>query len=415
MNKPKRKFSLRLKILLGVFIVGIGYFVYSTYFKTKPAKTTYQTTTVAKGTLVSTVTASGQISSANNTPVVTQVTGVITKLYVQNGDKVTAGQPIALIDLDQQSRQKYSQQYSSYLGAQNSVVNAQISLNSLKASLHSAQDTFDTAVKLHDTSGVAYKVAYDNLKVARGKLAVQDAVITQSETALTNASLSLQQISPTITAPLSGVISSLALQVGSVIPAQAVSSSSSNQISSQNIAVVTTSQYPIVTINLSEIDIPKIKIGNRAIITLDAFPDKTFTGKIFSINTTGSVSSGVTTYPTTITFDTENPGIYANMSANATIIVDTRDNVLMVPTSAIQTQNGQTVVRILVKDQLTYLPVELGLAADSETEILSGLNEGESIVTAVITTSTSKTTTPTTSPFSAIRGGGFGGNARPGR
>jgi macrolide-specific efflux system membrane fusion protein len=162
-----------------------------------------------------------------------------------------------------------------------------------------------------------------------------------------------------------------------------------------------------VSVNLTEIDIPKVEIGAKATVTFDAFPDKTFTGKVFSINTTGTSNSGVTSYPTTIILDTENPKIYANMSANASIIITSKNDVVYVPSSAIVQQNGATAVRKLINGQLQYLEVELGLATDSGTEIISGLNEGDEVVTAVVTPSSSSSSS-TSSPF-GIRTGGMGG------
>jgi len=400
MKKSKIK---TLGIIAAILIV--AFIGYTKFFKKSAATTTYQTAKVERGTLVSTVSASGQVSTANNTPVVTQVTGVITKLYVKNGDKVLAGAPIASITLDQSSQQKYSQQLASYQSSQNSLVSAKNQKNSLKNSMITADQNFlkQALNKSLDEDNPTYIQLKALKSAADSQYNNQDNVIAQSEQSLNSSALSLRQFSPTIYAPISGTISSISLQVGSVIPAQAVSSSS--QTLSQNVAVITTSSYPIVSVNLTEIDIPKVKLNDKATITFDAFPNLTFTGKVFSIYTTGQVSSGVTSYPTTLTMDTENANIYANMSATASIIVDSKDNVLFVPTSAVVTQNGQSALRILKDGALQYVPVETGLTSDTSTEIVSGINEGDEIVTAVVTTASKSTTT---SPF-GIRTGGFGG------
>jgi HlyD family secretion protein len=224
---------------------------------------------------------------------------------------------------------------------------------------------------------------------------------------LYSASISLQNVSSTIYAPITGVITGLSLQEGSVIPAQAVSSST--QTLSQNVASITTSDFPIISVSLTEIDIPKVKAGDKATLTFDAFPDKTFTGRVFSINTTGSVSSGVTTYPTTIILDSANASIYANMSVTANIIIDTKDEALYVPSAAVQTQNSQQVVRELKDGVVQYIPVTTGISSDSYMEITSGLSEGEEIITSVVNSSTTTSTT-STSPFGIRTGGGF---ARP--
>lgn len=222
---------------------------------------------------------------------------------------------------------------------------------------------------------------------------------------LNSSYLTLQNYSPTIYAPISGTLSGLSYQEGSVIPAQAVSSSTNTL--SQTIAYITTSSLPIVSVNITEIDIPKVEIGAKATLTFDAFPDKTFTGKVFSINTTGTSSSGVTSYPTTIILDTQNAKIYANMSASANIIITSKDGVLYVPSSAVVTQNGGSAVRKLVKGEVQYVPVETGISSDSGIEITSGVTEGEEVITSVTIASTG-TSGGSSSPF-GIRTGGMGG------
>lgn len=403
------KKSLLIKSIALILIIGGGLFGYDKFFKPKTTQKQYQTAQVEKGNLVATVSASGQVSTANNTPVVTQVTGIITKLYVQNGDSVKTGDIIATLELDQSSQQKYIQQLANYQNAKNSLESAKITKESLKSTFISTGHSFEKAMnKGIDHDNPEYTQLNADYTVAKERYENQDAVIAQAQTSLNNAGLSLQNLSPTISAPISGIITGLSLQEGSVIPAQAISSST--QTLSQNIANITTSNFPIVTINLTEIDIPKVKIGNKAILTFDAFPDTTYTGKVFSINTTGSVSSGVTTYPTTIILDVEAPNIYANMSATANIIIDTKDDVLFVPNSAIQTQNGQSTVRVIENGEIQYISVETGIASDSSIEIVSGLEEGDEVVTTVITQNTTKTTTGSSSPF-GIRTGGMGGGA----
>ncbi|HLD24966.1 MAG TPA: hypothetical protein VJB96_03560, partial [Patescibacteria group bacterium] len=98
---------------------------------------------------------------------------------------------------------------------------------------------------------------------------------------------------------------------------------------------------------------------------------------------------------------TEVSGLLPNMSANATIITATKNDVLLVPTTAIITENGTPYIRLMKNKQITNVEVAIGLSSDSQTEILSGVNENDMIVTSVTTvTSTQKTNTQTSSPFS---------------
>ncbi len=410
-KKRNKKFGWPLRIVALALVLGGGWFVYKQFFAPKATQVQYQTAPVQKGTIVSTVSASGQVSTANNTPVVTQVTGLITKVYVKNGDPVKAGQAIATVQLDQSSTQKYIQQQASYQNAQNSLRSAEINQTQMRSDKITAANNFlkqaiDKHLEEDNPTYIALKAAKS---VAENKYDNQDNVINQSQTSLTSASLSLQNYSPTIVAPISGTLTGLSLQEGSVIPAQAVSSSTNTL--SQNIATITTSSYAIVSINLTEIDIPSVKIGDKATVTFDAFPDKTFTGKVFNINTTGSVSSGVTTYPTTIILDTSNPQIYANMSSTANIIIDSKDDVLYVPVAAVKSLNGQSYVQVLKNGVPSNVDVTTGLSSDTDTEIVSGLNEGDEVVTSSKTTTGGTTATTGASVFGIRTGGGFGGAA----
>ena len=405
MTQTMKKKKL-LAILIGLLLVG-GYFGYTKLIKKSSQTTTYQTATVQRGTLIETVSASGAVTTANNTPVVTQVTGKITKLYVNNGDTVKVGEPIATVELDQSSRQKYLQQLASYQNSVNSLESAKNNLRQYETGAKTADDAFIKGAldKGKDEASLVYQQLFTAKRVAEEKYQIQQKAVDSAQLSLNSSAMTLQNYSPTIYAPISGVITSLSLREGSAIPAQAVSSSTNTL--SQNIAYITTSSLPIVSVSLAEIDIPKVEIGAKATLTFDAFPDKTYTGKVFSINTTGSVSSGVTSYPTTIILDTENPKIYANMSATANIIITSKDNVLYVPTSVVVQQNGANTVRKLVNGRLQYIPVETGLATDARIEIVSGVNEGDKVVTAVVSASSSTTRT-TASPF-GIRTGGVGG------
>lgn len=406
----RKLFSFKSLIVIAV-LFGAGYFGYKQLFSKNTSQIQYTTAKTEKGTIVSSVTASGQVSTANNTPVVTQVTGAVTKLYVKNGDKVYRGQPLMTIELDQSSQQKYTQQLASYQNAVNNLKSAKIQEQTLKSNMVVADNNFLKQVlnKGKDSDDPLYKQLKATKETADEQYKNQENVINQAQTSLNSAAMNLQQVSPTIYAPISGTISGISLQVGSVIPAQAVSSNT-NTIS-QNIAIITTSAYPIITVDLTEIDIPNVSIGNKATVTFDAFPNKTFTGKVFAINTSGSVSSGVTTYPTTIILDTENASIYPNMSSTASIIFNSKDNVLMVPASAVQSDsNGQSTVRILENGTPKTVNVETGLSSDISIEIISGLSEGQEVVTSEKTNVTSSSTTR--SVFSTNRGFGVGGGPR---
>jgi RND family efflux transporter MFP subunit len=362
-------------------------------FSKKEETPQIQTATVERGTIVSSTTASGNIISSNIENVTTQASGTVSKVYVGDGDNVYQGQKLAEIDLDVQGQQNHTSAYSSYISAVNSLNSAKNSYRLSQASLAVVYDEIqghdeDESLEMKETrtrAEVANDNAYDAIKAA--------------EVRLTSASLDYKTSAPVITAPAAGVIRSVTVAEGMNIGAEETASGAR---ANQRIATIATGGLPIATFNVSEIDVSLIKPGQKATVTLDAISDKTFTGKVVSVDRVGTTTNNVTTYPVIIQLDTSSEQILPNMAATASIIVDSKSNVLIIPASAVQTQDGQSVVRVLEDDTERTVIVEVGIASDTQIEITSGLSEGDVVITG---TTTSIQTQEGTSPF----GGGFGG------
>lgn len=380
----------------------------------------YQTTQAEKGTLIVSVTASGNVAAANSATVDTQASGVIKKVYVQNEQKVRSGDKIAELELDLVGKQRASSAWSSYQSAKNNLSNANINYYALQSDLltnwkgfmdlaqTSVYENSDKTPNTVNRQLPEFMVTNNDWLSAEAKYKQQEKVVAQTQTALNASWLSYQQSSPVIYAPISGTVTGLSLQIGSVLTAQ---SNTTGTATSQKIASIQTDAAPIIQINLTQIDTPKVKVGNPATLTFDAFPGKTFTGKVVSIDTIGTVSSGVTTYPAYIKLDTQETDIYSNMTATANLITTTKDNVILVPTKSIQTQNGQSTVRVMRNGIVEEVTVVTGISSDSQIEIVSGLNEGDTVVTGSTAQGlgTGQQNTQTQSPFSPFGGRGLGG------
>lgn len=413
-----RKQTLLVKIIIVlslISLIGVGY---SKLKGRNAQKIQYQTETVQKGNLIVSISASGQVSTANNATVTTETSGVITKIHIKNGDMVKTGDTVAEVELDLEGRQRSAQAYASYQSAKNSLDTAKANLYTAQSDLLTKWDNFmdkaqSSTYQNSDKSPITgnrtlpdFMTTNDDWLAAEAKYKIQQNTIAQSQTSLNSAWYSYQQASPVIYAPISGLVTGLSLQVGSVITAQ---SNANGGATSQKIANIQTTAVPTITINLTQIDIPKVAIGNKATVSLDAFPDKTFTGSVISLDTVGTVSSGVATYPTVIKLDTDLTGILSNMTAQANIITNVKNDVLIVSSSAVQMQNGSSSVRVMKSGQVQTVAVETGLSSDTQTEIISGLLEGDTVVTGTTTTGTGQSGTSTTSPFSAFGARGFGG------
>ena len=384
------KLPLLLKVISLILVLGASWFVWGKITGKKSSSPQYQTAKVEKGTLIVSVSASGQVASVNSAGITTSASGVVSNVLVKDGQEVKMGQVIAEIYLDQVGLQKYTQALSSYKSAQSNLDSAKANLYSSQSKEFAANVKFmnDAVARDLATTDPTYIQENADWLAAEASYKIQEKAILIAQTSLSSAYYSLKQSSPIIYAPISGKITGLSLQTGTVIATDNTSA----------IASVKTAANPMVSINLTQIDVPKIKIGNKVTITLDAFPDKTFTGVVISVDTVGQTSSGVTSYPTVIKLDSPNEDIYSNMSAEASIITNVKDNVLLISSSAIQTQDGSNFLRVLRNGEVQEVNVEIGLSSDTETEIKSGVSEGDEIV--ISTISTTKSSTQTSSPFS---------------
>lgn len=160
---------------------------------------------------------------------------------------------------------------------------------------------------------------------------------------------------------------------------------------------------PIASVSLSEVDVSKVKLGQKATLTLDSISGKTFTGKVVNVNQVGSVTSGVTNYPALIQFDTTSTEILPNMAVSANIIIATKTDALVVPSTAIKNQDNQDTVQVVKNDRVQVVTVQIGVSSDTQTEIVSGLAEGDEVVVGTSTSGTSGN-----SAFSGTGSGMFG-------
>ncbi|OGM11825.1 hypothetical protein A2Z22_00065 [Candidatus Woesebacteria bacterium RBG_16_34_12] len=383
--------SWKNRIIFLVLIIVIGVLIRYAFIKSKAGKVTYETAKVEKGTLITSVSATGPVTTSNIQEVTTQASGVVKKMYVEDGQKVFKGQIVTEIELDLVGEQRNASSYASYLNAVKGVNSANNSVRQAKASLEYTYDQIkghdtDETLQMKDTrtkAEVAYDNAYDGLKTANASLV--------------SAQYSFNQTSPIIKAPSSGVIN-LSVAQGSQI-----SAGSSQDASNQRIATITTEGTPIISVSISEIDALKVKTNQKVNITFDSIEDKTFTGKVVAMDKLGTTTSDVVNYPALVQMDSGTSSILPNMVANVYIITEIKTDVLLVPSTAISMVDETSTVQIMKDGNISTVQVEIGSSNDSQVEIVTGLNEGDEVVTStVISGATEESQDMSTSPFSGM-------------
>ncbi len=193
-----------------------------------------------------------------------------------------------------------------------------------------------------------------------------------------------------ITAPFNGTIMEIDTKPGDVVSAQTAA------------FVLDDVSHIFTDIQVSEVDINSVKLGQPVEVTLDAIPDKTYQGTVTDIDTSGTISSGAVNFNVTVEINSKDPQIKPGMTTSANIAVTQLEGVLLVPNSALRTVNNRQVVYVLQNGVARPEPVTLGAASATSSQVVGGnLKEGDQIIL--------NPPSDTTLTSSARPGGLFGG------
>jgi len=272
--------------------------------------------------------------------------------------------------------------------------------SSQKATLDNAQIDYQVAVanyklaalNVNDNSvqqaAAQVASAQTNLDNLKNTPAVEDVqlaelAVKQAQVAVDQAKLNLTKSQ--LVAPFDGVVADVNIQPGQ---------QTANTV---NVIVADLSRLE-AQVNVTESDLARIKVGQPVQATFDALTGQTFAGSVSKVAYVGTVSQGVVNYPVTIVLNQSGAGASSNaggqirpgMTASVSIVVEQRDNILLVPNRAVKLSGKQRVVTVLRDGKPEQVSVTLGMSNDSQSEITEGLNEGDTVVIQQTTTSTSQ-------------------------
>ena len=382
--------------VITVVLIAGGYYWYSKTHTTS-TQVQYRTEVAVKGTLVSAVSASGNVIVDQSATVDPDITGTVASLAVSVGETVKKGQLLFTIVNDQLGISA-NQAQTSYVSAQSSLISAQAGVNSAESALKSVKKS---KTSVHEDTLAAEK------KIEAAKVS-EDA----SEQGLNNALASLnyarqQAAKRNVTSPIDGTVNEVNIKNGDDL--SRVSGSGSNAKAPIIVGDMGTLKTQV---QVNEVDITNVLLGQKATLTFDALPDFTATGKVEAMDSLGTISSGVVTYSVTIGFDSIDQKIKPGMSVSAAITTNAKQDVIMIPTGAVKTQNGQSYVEVLQNGVPQKVDVQTGDTNGTDTEITSGVKVGDNVVTQTIAAGAKTTTTTTTGGSSGIRIPGLGGGGR---
>ncbi|MEL7666622.1 MAG: HlyD family efflux transporter periplasmic adaptor subunit [Actinomycetota bacterium] len=395
-----------------VIVAGTTYLVMTGGDATK-ATTTYQAEAVSVGTLSVTVAGTGNLEVDDTTDVYPGVAGTVATVEVSEGSLVETG--AVLFTLDASSAEaETARALASLRQAEQGIAQAQLQITKAQGALTSLQARASEPTPTVTSADI--DTAKAEVAVAKAQLASAQAQRTSAATTYEDALGAEDDL--TVTAPCSGVVYSLDIAAGDSVSDGGDSGSSANSGMTASTASATsatggTSTAPVVIapeqplsvhLTVNEVDLPSLELGQRADIEFDAFPDLAATGKVYEIADTGSNSSGVVTFDVWLSIDVADPRLRAGMSAAATIVTDLAKDTLIVPNSAVQSDDsGGYYVQVLESgsEEPRSIAVETGLASSTQTQILSGLVEGDLVVTQTLDTADDQTS-------SGAQGGGGG-------
>lgn len=200
------------------------------------------------------------------------------------------------------------------------------------------------------------------------RVGAQRAVVEQMQAAFTAAQNAHSTMS--ITAPFSGVVTALNMEVGEVTSPTA-----------PVVELISDKELELF-VNISESDIQEMSVGDSAVVHFDAYDDIVSEARVTSISPQAKIVDGVRVFEVYLQFNEKNNRILPGLSANIDIFAATREGVIAVPSRAVVTKDTGRFVRTLVKNKIEYLPVTVGLrGSDGMTEIVDGLIEGQKIIT----------------------------------
>ena len=373
---------------------------------------------VARRDLVSVVTASGKIEPEQSVDILSDIMGRIVYLPVQEGNVVHRGQVLVKLDTATYAA-AVEQAQAGVASARANVAQAQANLDQAQRAYTRAHDVRATNVQL--ISQEAVEQAQTAQQVAAANLDATQRAVDQARANLRNAQDQLNKT--TIISPLTGQVTRLAVKDGEVaVP---------GTFSRETGLLMTVSDMSVIEarVNVDETDVVRIRLGDSAQVSIDAFPDTTFSGHVTRIanssvggasaSTSGQITAAqAVDFEVRVTLDHPPAGLRPDLSATANIITDTRKQALTVPIIALtvrepagdtthakpaggtavaqnapgyqisrdtsQAHRAKEVEGVFVVDTTTHLahftPVKVGIAGEEYFELLSGLKGGETIV-----------------------------------
>ena len=364
MTNKKKKLIICISVAIAI-IAAVTIFMRSN--KRQPITIIYETAKVERATISNSVTATGTIEPVNKVEVGTQVSGIISKIYVDYNSIVKKGQVIAELDK---------------INLESELASAKANLASSKSELDYQETNYKRMKALHDRGFISdddFDIADLSYKKAKEAYLVQLQTVQKAQTNLGYA---------TITSPIDGVVLSKDVEEG-----QTVAASFSTPTLFTIARDLTDMQ---VVANVDEADIGNVRDGQRVTFTVDAFPDDTFEGRVKQVRQQGEEESNVVTYEVVISAPNNDLKLKPQLTANVNIYTEEIEIRVSAPAKPLRFSPSKEMMKdgekikdcnatnkLWIKETniLKAYPVKTGITNGIRTQILEGVKEGTAVIT----------------------------------
>lgn len=247
-------------------------------------------------------------------------------------------------------------------------------INTALTNITNSQQAITSAESSVESYEGAFQVAKDSLTLLTAPPRKEDIDLYQAQVKQAEAQVQLlesQAADARLKSPIDGQITKIDKRVGETV-----------QPALNNGIITLLPAVPFeISVDIYEEDVVKMNIGNPVDISLVAFPDKTFKGKVRTIDPGQKLINEVVYYEATVDFDEVPEGLKPGMTADLVIKTASKENVLLLPTDAIQKKDGKTFVQVSKNGKTEEREIQVGLqGSQSETEVISGLTQGEKVI-----------------------------------
>ncbi len=345
-------------LIITACVVVIGIVLGITLTRGGGPEGTLTTVNVTRGDIVKTVIVDGNLEMPNKAYLSFGITGTVTEVLVEEGANVTKDQVLARLDAP---------------SLESSVHMAELQVDIAREQVKSARAQYEIALINLDEGGSlpgeSEEVLELRVDMAKASWETAKTNLEIAELNLESAELNLEKAE--IIAPFDGLVADIAITEGKEITTVVLASPAVTVVDAGEIEV---SGF------IDEIDVSVVEIGQAATITFDALPGEEVSGKVVFVSLVSTVRAGVISYAATIGLEDNVAVLRDGMSATAEVIIERRDDVLLIPNRAIRGTLENPKVVVLVGEQQEERDITLGLTDGINTEVLSGLEEGEKVV-----------------------------------